>query len=554
MLSSTRALCAALVCMSVVSAARGAITTTGSVYDSGSDVYVAHLGPGTLTIDGGSVLDRDGGEVGHAAGQAGLATITGTGSAWNHTGQLEVGSAGDGTAIVSSGGSVSAKWCMIGVDSNVRGAVSVGGTNSTWTVTSSINVGRYGIGSVELLSGATLATGGGHIGTYTGGNGSVKVYGGATWNATGWHYIGSQGTGTVEIVGGATVTGGETEIGYHPGSNGTVTVLGSGSTWSHTDDVSVAYRGRGTLNILDGAAVTCDYGRVGYDNGVGEATVSGAGSSWTSQSGLSIGGVSKPGRGTLTVRNGGVINSKSIATYNSQSKLIVHVTGNDVIVLGNASQAGVMVNHGTLRFYADASLAAGTYTPIADLLGRSLYWYNYGSYEAIGGVWNASARTFTVGATAELAAGDVATVASGERVQFTHASSGASVGASFGSVPGGTTFSAYLMSQADLNLLLGTPGVEGRVLAGWDFATGLTGSNVLLSFNVGTGMSDIQAWHFDGSTWTQVSPGQVGYDAAGNVNFTASQFSGYAITGVPEPATLCLLALGLPLLRRRRAG
>ena len=70
------------------------------------------------------------------------------------------------------------------------------------------------------------------------------------------------------------------------------------------------------------------------------------------------------------------------------------------------------------------------------------------------------------------------------------------------------------------------------------------GDPAYLSFDVGAGFerSDLSVWHYDGVEWGE-------YDAVDltcngeYASFTVTGFSGYAVTAVPEPGTLVLLAI-----------
>jgi T5SS/PEP-CTERM-associated repeat protein len=329
-------------------------------------------------------------------------------------------------------------------------------------------------------------------------------------------------------------------------------VTGSGSRWTNTSVVFGGDGGSGTLNIEGGGQVSSKSGQVGYAFGsTGRAMVTGADAIWTISDGLSV-GVS--GSGTLTVADGGKVTAQSVSV-NDKSAVRLHVSGNDMVVLGSTWTSGSIVNNGSVGFYADSFLAAETYTPISEYAGRAMTWSGTGSYDAYGGAWDNAAKTFTVAAATALMAGATETVSTGERLLYTDPGSGKRVGASFGSITGSPTFSASPMSQTELDALALMPGFEGLVLSAWDFDTNFTGGDaVLLSFDIGPGAQDPGIWHYKDGVWGQYAADLLTYDCNGTLSFTVTDFSGYAVAAVPEPATLALLAAGAAgaLLHRRR--
>ena len=99
-------------------------------------------------------------------------------------------------------------------------------------------------------------------------------------------------------------------IGFYSDSTGTATVTGAGSQWTSRDDLYVGYSGNGTLDVADGGVVSDTWGYVGSDSGsTGIATVTGAGSKWTNSGSMYIGGwgSSSGGSGTLSVNHSGLV-------------------------------------------------------------------------------------------------------------------------------------------------------------------------------------------------------------------------------------------------------
>ena len=91
------------------------------------------------------------------------------------------------------------------------------------------------------------------------------------------------------------------------------------------------------------------------------------------------------------------------------------------------------------------------------------------------------------------------------------------------------------------------------VVSAWDFNTTLTGET-LLSFDVGEGLSDLRAWRYNGGAWAAYDTHVVYRE--GIASFSVTQFSGYAVSAVPEPGTWAMIlagavAMGLYWRRKR---
>lgn len=85
--------------------------------------------------------------------------------------------------------------------------------------------------------------------------------------------------GTLKNFGPSSVIRGSGYVGLNSGSMGEALVTGSGSTWTNSQALYVGSRGTGTLEIADGGAVVNDWGYIGMTSGsVGEVLVTGSGS------------------------------------------------------------------------------------------------------------------------------------------------------------------------------------------------------------------------------------------------------------------------------------
>jgi T5SS/PEP-CTERM-associated repeat protein len=137
-------------------------------------------------------------------------------------------------------------------------------------------------------------------------------------------FIGDTGTGTLTVEAGGAVSDTNGFIGYLLGSTGTVTVTGAGSTWT-SNSIIVGDKGDGTLTVEAGGMVTGG-GSIGVDfDSTSTVTVTGAGSTWTGN-GIDVG---INGDGTLTVADGGTASTSKIARIanNSDSNGTATVTG-----------------------------------------------------------------------------------------------------------------------------------------------------------------------------------------------------------------------------------
>ncbi|MDR2858562.1 MAG: hypothetical protein LBV50_12065, partial [Novosphingobium sp.] len=285
------------------------VTGAGSEWSNGSQLYIGNRGTGDLVIkNGGSVVNTSG-VVGVEAGGIGTVTVTGANSIWTNSSQLSIGSLGRGELRIENGGSVSSTEGIIAFDPDSEGTVTVTGAGSIWTNTAALVVGSGGLGSLSIEDGGKVLSRTGIVGSAIGADGAVSVIGAdSTWVMTEELMVGNRGVGVLNIEDGGKVSNTHAAIGFNSGSTGTVVVDGAGSVWTNSGNLSIGGAGDGTLFIQNGGSVVSnDQVTIGESSaGTGLAIVVGAGSRWTIDDDLIVGG---NGSGTLYVLDGGLVSS-----------------------------------------------------------------------------------------------------------------------------------------------------------------------------------------------------------------------------------------------------
>jgi T5SS/PEP-CTERM-associated repeat protein len=515
------------------------------------DVGVGCESSGTLTIRDGMVVPANMGYVGKNAGTTGIATVEGSGSTWDCSGDVYVGMGQEsvGTLRLAKGGLVNSSVGYIASQINSTGSVVVDGAGSTWTNSGSLTIGNYGPGKLTVTNGGKVSNTNGYVGNRGGATCTVTVDGtGSMWNNSGSLTIGDFGTGTLTVTNGGRVSNTNGYVGNRGGATCTVTVDGSGSTWTSTGSLIIGFNCTGMLAITNGGKVNNTSGYLGYSpSSAGTARVDGTDSMWNNSGSLTIGYY---GIGAMTVANGGKVTATGIFA-GSTSTVAMNVGDGSSLSAGT----GTLTNWGVVRLTAAASATAGTYVPIT-----AAKWAGTGTVQALGGTWDAGSHVFTVNAAAAGAAGVGVTVdrAVTQRVVITDGTSGEGVVVGFMGTSGSSnvTLTGWELTAEQEAALVGVVPAGQQVLEGWTFAAeGYTaGEPVSLALKVGSGWAseNLNVWHFDGSSWTAFAASDLAYDGM-YASFTVTGFSGYAVTGVPEPAGLAIMALGaMGLLRRRR--
>lgn len=360
---------------------QGTVTITGSSSKwSTSVLHVGNSGTGTVTVEQGGTLDAGNTILGVNAGSSGIVTVTGEGSNWNGNssgGDLYIGYSGAGTLTIEDNAAVSTQGSIIGYNKGSSGTVTVTGDGSTsadpsslWT-TGGLVVGSSGKGDLAIQNGGQVwSSGNSSIGSEKGSSGTATVTGGGSvwWLPQGGLVVGGKGEGSLTVEdGGSVVTDeGDSYLGSDDGSAGTVTVTGAGSKWDAAGHgIGVGFNGQGTLNVEDGGSVSArtvtvgGSGQLDFSSAVGNVTVTGAGSLLDANT-LYLG---NGGQATLTVDDGGVVDSKDILMgYIIGGGGTINLSGMDgargalqtsyVTTIGGLNQ--INFNGGILRASADA--------------------------------------------------------------------------------------------------------------------------------------------------------------------------------------------------------
>lgn len=249
---------------------------------------------------------------------------------WAVGGDLQVGipSPGVGTLTIQDGGTVINDAGFIGNGATEQGHVTVSGHDgsgnaSTWTNNGDLAVGQDGKGTLIIQNGGVVNNGWGYIGAGTGSQGDVTVSGrdinghASTWTNTSQLFVGDAGTGTLNIQNGGVVNSGWATIGNSGGTGSVIVsgrdVNGNASTWNNTNPIYIGGNGTGTLTILDGGVVNSGQGLIGNSSGANSVTVSGRdingyASTWNAANNIYVG---FSGNGTLTVADGGAVGTIS---------------------------------------------------------------------------------------------------------------------------------------------------------------------------------------------------------------------------------------------------
>ncbi|WP_235501713.1 autotransporter outer membrane beta-barrel domain-containing protein [Trabulsiella odontotermitis] len=336
-----------------------AVTRGGNVVTTGSSGDVIN---GTVTVDGaGSEWTNNGNFfMGNTAGTSPTIAITNGGAVILAPGGQMMANNATSSALITVDGA--------GSRLNTGGTFSMQGVNPTDPTT------------IQVTNGGALNSNAINIGRFLGDIARITVDGdGSTWTTTAATNIGLQGSGTATLTNGAVMTsGGGITVGAQKGSTGTFDISGGASVNAINasgtlQSLNVGGGGTGTLNIHEGSSVTAGATSIGVgyytDTGTGFLTVDGTDAVLNTTSfavGSSLWNYDIPNTGTLTIANGGEVNSTGTGLLGNRvsSTGTVDISSDGRWNLANAS--GVAQNltvgnsgTGTLNIDTTGTVTAG---------------------------------------------------------------------------------------------------------------------------------------------------------------------------------------------------
>ena len=587
------------------SMAQAAIVAIGDVepadpaaWGTSTTAYIGKTGAGSVTVDDDSDVGSESSFLGYHSSSTGAVTVSGAGSTWTNGG-LTVGEDGDGTLDITNGGAVSNTSAHLAYGSGSTGAVTVSGSGSTWT-NGSLTVGREGDGTLDITDGGVVSNTNGEIG-YRFGTGAVTVSGaGSTWTNSGKLIVGTIGAGTLNIAdGGLVEVSQDTHVATYSGpgeapsainfdngtlrtgglvgaagdlsgtgridTNGlasdvdlvfdaargltqTLTLKGPGQNITvnlnvdGSGSMGAGYGGEGSMHVSDGLAVESTNGYLGYKSGsTGAARVSGAGAAWTNSGYLYVG---MWGDGTLDITDGAAVsNTESNIACISGSTSTVTVSGDGStwtnsgnLCVGYYGQAALNIDDGGLVS------VAGDLTIDHDGGGDSFINMGAGGMLALDGNAAGSLTSFLglIGGSDAIRYWDES---SWGWVDITGATPGVDYTLEYeteGDLDGYTVLTVTTPTAASMGDTNGDDIVDGFDLAIFNAQLGLRGPGMSCDFD-GDDDVDLEDFAILRS-----------YFGSGVVSAPDAEFA----AATPEPATIILLAGGLPMLlkRRRRRG
>ncbi|CAM5762545.1 hypothetical protein LMIY3S_00508 [Labrys miyagiensis] len=323
------------------------VTGTGSTFNAGESLIVGDAGLGSLRIEGGATAFSSYGILvaNQASANGSSIVVTGVGSTLSSNG-IEVGgeysngpgvpAGGEGSLLIEAGGQVITPNAAIG-NYGLRSVATVTGDGSKWIAANGIGINSS---TLNIEDGGVFQSNGfaciqcrevdGLSEINVTGNGSKFVSSGQLSTL--------YGTTTIDATDGGSIETGVTHLSYYAGSSTTATVSGAGSNWTTTDTMTVGRLGTASLTVDDGANLaTASMTIAQLEGSSGTVTISGAGSAWQNAGSLVVG---DNGTASLTIEDGAQATSgdTTIARFDgSDGTVTVTGAGSSLDITGNMS-------------------------------------------------------------------------------------------------------------------------------------------------------------------------------------------------------------------------
>jgi T5SS/PEP-CTERM-associated repeat protein len=232
------------------------------------------------------------------------------------------------------------------------------------------------------------------LGILTGDVGTLSVSGAGNLQDAGAMNVGEGGTGTLNVTEGGIVSDSNAVVGSGSGSTGVALVDGAGSTWSNDGGITVGGNAKatGTLTISNGGSMSSGGTGAGSIIGhnstsSGTVNVTGAGSTWTNKASLTLSDAG--GDGFLNILSGGVVSNgdSTLGSFDAHTFVTVDGMGSTWTISGDLSVGHLFGGVGTVSISeggqvtsTNAFIADGSgSTGHVDIAGANATWSNSGN-------------------------------------------------------------------------------------------------------------------------------------------------------------------------------
>ncbi|MNK82754.1 Extracellular serine protease precursor [compost metagenome] len=360
------------------------VTPNAPVIDNSSAtagvIFLGAIGGPSLTVQNGGQLVSNTAIISNPTNsftpgtselQSGTATVNGIGSRWNAE-AFNVGFYGSGTLNVTAGGrAIATTTVTLGAHAGSHGTLNIAGSGSS-VQSGQLTVSDSGVSLIKISNSGTAQASGLLVGNSAGSQGTIEIIGvGASLETSGGMTIGSRGTGTVDIKDGASATsGGRTYLGTYAGGIGQLSISGAGSQFSSLNDyiaLGLDAGSKGGLTATNGALVDAFQIIAGFNASTEGAIIADGPQTKLRTSGAFL--IGYQGDGTATLSNGSIIetaNRVRIADMaGSTGTLNIGAAAGETATAPGIVQAalGVRFGNGTGRLVFNHSSSHYVFTP-----------------------------------------------------------------------------------------------------------------------------------------------------------------------------------------------